>query len=65
MIQNVLHHIGGVANYGIFSLCLFFAVFLGAIFFAWRMKQSHADTMSALPLDDATPKTEPDRKTNS
>ena len=65
MIKNVLEHIGGVGAYGVISICLFFAVFLGAVFFAWRMKQSHADTMSALPLDDATPKIEPERKTNS
>ena len=59
MIKNVLEHIGGVGIYGVISVCLFFTVFLGAVFFALRMKKSHADAMSALPLDDGTPKTEP------
>lgn len=65
MIKNVLEHIGGVGAYGVISICLFFTVFLGAVVFALRMKKSHADTMSALPLDDATPKAEPEHKTNS
>ena len=65
MIKNVLEHIGGVGAYGVISICLFFIVFLGAIFFALRMKKSHADTMSALPLDDATPKPEPKQQPNS
>jgi len=65
MIKNVLEHIGGVGAYGVISICLFFIVFLGAIFFALRMKKSHADTMSALPLDDATPKPKPKQQPNS
>jgi hypothetical protein len=55
MIKNVLEHIGGIGVYGVISICLFFAVFLGAVFFAMRMKKSHADIMSALPLDDGAP----------
>ena len=65
MIKNVLEHIGGVGVYGVISICLFFAVFLGAIVVALRMKKSHADSMGALPLDDAAPKTEQNSKANS
>ena len=65
MIKNVLEHIGGVGVYGVISICLFFSLFIGAIFLVLRMKKSHADTMSALPLDDATPKSEPKSKANS
>jgi cbb3-type cytochrome oxidase subunit 3 len=65
MIKNVLEHIGGVGVYGVISICLFFSVFLGAVFFALRMKKSHAAAMGALPLDDATPKTELNPKTDS
>ncbi len=55
MIKNVLEHIGGVGAYGAISICLFFTVFLGALFFALRMKKSEADSLSVLPLDDAAP----------
>jgi len=54
MIKNVLEHIGGIGNYGVISICLFFAVFLGAVFLAVRMKKSEADARSTLPLDDGT-----------
>ena len=52
MIRNVLTHTGGIAVYGIVSVCLFFAVFLAAV--AWTLVQqaSHVRHMGALPLDD-------------
>ncbi len=52
MIKNVLTDIGGVGLYGVISICLFFAVFIGALFLTVRMKKAFADRMSALPLDD-------------
>jgi cytochrome c oxidase cbb3-type subunit 4 len=52
MIQNVLQHIGGVGVYGVISIGLFFAFFLGMLGWVWRLKQSHLDSMSELPLDD-------------
>ena len=51
MIKNVLSTIGGVEQFGIISICLFFAFFNGAILWAFRQKRSHLDAMSALPLD--------------
>lgn len=54
MIKNVLEHINGVGIYGVISICLFFAFFLAVLVWAWRLKKSHLDTMSGLPLDDAT-----------
>jgi cbb3-type cytochrome oxidase subunit 3 len=65
MIKNVLEHIGGVGVYGVISICLFFTVFLGAVFFALRMKKTHTDTMSALPLDDAAPRPDSNKIPNS
>lgn len=52
MIKTVLEHIGGVGVYGVISVCLFFAVFVGLILRVARMKRAHADAMAALPLRD-------------
>lgn len=52
MIQNVLQHIGGVANYGILSLCLFFAVFAGVMIWVFCLRKADLDAAAALPLND-------------
>jgi hypothetical protein len=56
MIKNVLCDIGGIGIYGIISICLFFAVFTGMLIWAFRMKKSFAQKMSAVPLDDGETK---------
>lgn len=55
MIKNVLTDIGGVGIYGVISICLFFAVFTGALFLTARMTKPFADKMGSLPLDDGEP----------
>lgn len=55
MIKNVLSEIGGIGLYGVISICLFFAVFTGALFLSLRMKQSVADHINSLPLEDGEP----------
>jgi hypothetical protein len=55
MIKNVLSDIGGIGIYGVISICLFFAVFTGALFFSLRMKKSQADQLGSLPLHDGEP----------
>ena len=52
MIQNVVETMGGIGAYGVISVCLFFAVFIGAMVWALAQKKSLCKTMSALPLDD-------------
>lgn len=59
MIKNVLSDIGGVGLYGVISISLFFAVFLGMLLWVFGMKKSFAKTMSALPLDDGEKKSQP------
>ncbi len=54
MIKSVLTHIGGIENYGIISICMFFAVFCGTFARAMLVKKSFAERMSALPLSDGT-----------
>jgi cbb3-type cytochrome oxidase subunit 3 len=51
MIKNVLTHIGGVENFGIISISLFFTFFTGMLIWAFRQKRTHLDAMSTLPLE--------------
>jgi cytochrome c oxidase cbb3-type subunit IV len=61
MIQNVLRTIGGVGGYGVISVCLFFAAFLGVVIWVWRLKRSYLDSMRDLPLEDDPDPAEPAR----
>lgn len=57
MIQNVLRHLGGIENYGIVSLMLFFACFLGMLVWALLLKKPFLKEMSHLPLDPESEET--------
>ena len=52
MIRNVLTHISGVEIYGIVSVGLFFAFFIGMLVWAFRLKRPDLDAMGRLPLQD-------------
>ncbi|MCZ7641247.1 MAG: hypothetical protein M5U12_37455 [Verrucomicrobia bacterium] len=52
MVQNVLQHIGGIERYGILSILLFFATFLGIVVWALRLKTPFLKSMAAKPLED-------------
>lgn len=51
MIQNILRHLGGIEHFGIISLCLFCAVFVGILFWAFLQKKNHLDYMAGVALD--------------
>ena len=51
MIENVLSRMGGVSVYGIISICLFFAVFVGVLVWTIRLKKPYLKSMRELPLD--------------
>jgi hypothetical protein len=51
MIQNILRHLGGIQQYGVVSLCLFGAVFIGVLLWALLQKKNHLDYMSRVALD--------------
>jgi hypothetical protein len=53
MIQDVLSRIGGVGMYGVISICLFFAVFVGVLVWTIGLKKSYLNAMRELPLDGA------------
>jgi len=54
MIQNVIRDMGGIAAFGVISICLFFAVFTVAAIYAFVQRKAFCDRMCALPLDDGS-----------
>jgi hypothetical protein len=54
MIENVLSRMGGVAMYGVISICLFFAVFIGVLIWMMGLKKSYLEEMRELPLEGAS-----------
>lgn len=54
LIQKMVTEIGGIAGFGVVSICLFVTVFSAALLLVLRMKKPFAKTMSALPLEDGT-----------
>ncbi len=56
MFQNILHDLGGVALYGIVSICLFFLVFTTAIVWGMTRRSTVLHEIEQLPLaDDLSP----------
>lgn len=55
MIQNVLRNLGGIENYGIISLCLFFAIFAMMLVWAFSLGKTHLNRMAELPLEPESP----------
>ena len=54
MIQNVIRDMGGIAVFGVISICLFFAVFMTAAIYAFAQRKAFCDRMCALPLEDGS-----------
>src|SRR5664279_6451239 len=50
-IENVTHSIGGMSLYGVISICLFVAVFVGVLVWTIRLKKSYVNSMRELPLE--------------
>ena len=55
MIQNILHNIGGIAAYGVLSLCLFALLFTGVFTWACLQRKAHLERISRLPLEPDEP----------
>jgi hypothetical protein len=51
MFYTILKFLGGIEQYGIFSLCLFCSIFAGVLLWAFFQKQSHLDYMAGIALD--------------
>lgn len=53
IVHTILKHIGGVEQYGIFSLCLFSSIFAGVLIYTLFQKRQHLDYMSRVALETA------------
>jgi hypothetical protein len=53
-MENVLHSMGGVGVYGIISICLFFAIFIGVLVWTICLKKPYLQAMRELPLDSSS-----------
>ncbi len=51
-IKGNLENIDGVAIYPIISLLIFFIFFVGLFFWVIKMKKSHIEEVSNLPLEN-------------
>jgi len=52
MIENVMKGIGGVGNFGIISITIFFAFFSAMLIWSVRLKKNYLNSMQALPLEE-------------
>jgi len=53
-MESVLHSMGGVGVYGIISICLFFAVFIGVLVRTICLKKPYLQAMRELPLEGSS-----------
>ncbi|MCK6603888.1 MAG: cbb3-type cytochrome c oxidase subunit 3 [Ignavibacteriaceae bacterium] len=52
MIKEVLNSINGVAIFPVVGLILFFPLFIGVVYYAFKMDKKKVDKLSNLPLED-------------
>jgi hypothetical protein len=52
MMEHIVTSVGGIAGFGVISICLFVAVFSGALVWAFCQKKSFLAEMESLPLRD-------------
>ncbi len=51
MIHNVLRTLGGIANYGVVSLCFFGLLFTLVVVWAFLQRKPYLEHMSRIPLE--------------
>ena len=51
MIENVMNKMGGVGVFGLISICLFFAFFIGMLVWTFCLKKPYLKSMRELPLE--------------
>ena len=52
LIYRFVSAIGGIDVFGMISICLFVAVFIGVLIWAFTRRSDFMKSMSSLPLED-------------
>lgn len=60
MIKSILTHIGGIENFGIVSLCLFFVFFSGMLIWAFSLKKPYLKHMAGVAIEPSEENVQPD-----
>ncbi len=61
-MQHLIDSMGGIAAFGVFSICLFVVVFTGSMALAACLKKPFLDKMGSLPLQEESTANQTDRK---
>jgi len=56
MIKSILTHIGGIENFGLISLCLFFVFFTGMLIWAFTLKKPYLKQMAGAAIEPSEEK---------
>lgn len=56
MFKNLYNNLDNVAIFPIMAMLLFIIIFIGVIYYSYKMKKNTVDYISSLPLDDGFPK---------
>ncbi len=50
LVKHILTTLGGIEHYGVASLMLFGAIFVGVLVFTFTRRKSHLEEMARVPL---------------
>jgi hypothetical protein len=52
-MNRIIENMGGIATFGVISICLFVVVFVSSLLWAFFQKKPFLKSMATLPLDEA------------
>jgi hypothetical protein len=52
-MNRIIENMGGIATFGVISICLFVVVFTSSLIWAFCLKRPFLKSMETLPLDEA------------
>lgn len=56
MFKNLYSNLDNVAIFPILAMLIFMGIFIGVIYYSYKMKKNSVDYFSSLPLEDDFPK---------
>ena len=65
MYKDVLRNIENIETWPVISFVIFFAFFIGLLWFTFTADKGFINRMTNMPIDDGTPKQSPESKTET